>query len=391
MASLRGQACIVGIGNTGYRRAKEPEGNNLTLELRAAQAAIADAGLRTQDIDGILPFFGLDLAEEFAVHLGIADLRFQMTSHLGGAAPGASIATAAMAVSSGVASQVLIPGGWWGYAGRRVREIVVQDVSAMSGGSNARDYYFPYGLTAPVQWFSMIARLHINTFGTKPEHLGAVAVACRTHAQRNPNALMRGKPITMDDYLASPLISDPYRLLDCSLEADGAAAFVVTSAERAKDLRGKAVPILGFAQGQPFPADDIVTREDPFELGVTHATARAFEMAGITHADVDFAEIYDPFTFQVIHQLEEMGFCRRGEGGPFVEGGRIELGGDLPVNTHGGLLSEAHMLGMNHFVEAVRQLRGEADERQVRHAEIGIVTGFGDFGDGSVVVLGRAS
>ena len=391
MASLRGQACIVGIGNTGYRRAKEPEGNNLTLELRAAQAAIADAGLRTQDIDGILPFFGLDLAEEFAVHLGIADLRFQMTSHLGGAAPGASIATAAMAVSSGVASQVLIPGGWWGYAGRRVREIVVQDVSAMSGGSNARDYYFPYGLTAPVQWFSMIARLHMNTFGTKPEHLGAVAVACRTHAQRNPNALMRGKPITMDDYLASPLISDPYRLLDCSLEADGAAAFVVTSAERAKDLRGKAVPILGFAQGQPFPADDIVTREDPFELGVTHATARAFEMAGITHADVDFAEIYDPFTFQVIHQLEEMGFCRRGEGGPFVEGGRIELGGDLPVNTHGGLLSEAHMLGMNHFVEAVRQLRGEADERQVRHAEIGIVTGFGDFGDGSVVVLGRAS
>jgi len=391
MASLRGQACIVGIGNTEYRRAKEPEGTNLTLELRAAQAAIADAGLRTQDIDGILPFFGLDLAEEFAVHLGIADLRFQMTSHLGGAAPGASIATAAMAVSSGVASQVLIPGGWWGYAGRRVREIVVQDVSAMSGGSNARDYYFPYGLTAPVQWFSMIARLHINTFGTKPEHLGAVAVACRTHAQRNPNALMRGKPITMDDYLASPLISDPYRLLDCSLEADGAAAFVVTSAERAKDLRGKAVPILGFAQGQPFPADDIVTREDPFELGVTHATARAFEMAGITHADVDFAEIYDPFTFQVIHQLEEMGFCRRGEGGPFVEGGRIELGGDLPVNTHGGLLSEAHMLGMNHFVEAVRQLRGEADERQVRHAEIGIVTGFGDFGDGSVVVLGRAS
>ena len=391
MASLRGQACIVGIGNTGYRRAKEPEGTNLTLELRAAQAAIADAGLRTQDIDGILPFFGLDLAEEFAVHLGIADLRFQMTSHLGGAAPGASIATAAMAVSSGVASQVLIPGGWWGYAGRRVREIVVQDVSAMSGGSNARDYYFPYGLTAPVQWFSMIARLHMNTFGTKPEHLGAVAVACRTHAQRNANALMRGKPITMDDYLASPLISDPYRLLDCSLEADGAAAFVVTSAERAKDLRGKAVPILGFAQGQPFPADDIVTREDPFELGVTHATARAFEMAGITHADVDFAEIYDPFTFQVIHQLEEMGFCRRGEGGPFVEGGRIELGGDLPVNTHGGLLSEAHMLGMNHFVEAVRQLRGEADERQVRHAEIGIVTGFGDFGDGSVVVLGRAS
>ena len=390
MSGLRAQACIAGIGHTEYTRAKAPAGTNLTLELRAARSAIDDAGLRAGEIDAILPFFGLDLAEELAVHLGIADLRFQMTSHLGGAAPGASIAVAALAVTSGIAKHVLVPGGWWGYAGRRVREVVVQDVAAMSGGANARDFYFPYGLTAPVQWFSMIARLHMEMFGTRPEHLGAVAVACRAHAQRNPNALLRGKPITIDDYLASPMISDPYRLLDCSLEADGAAAFIVTSAERARDLRAKPVPILGFAQGQPFPADDIVTREDPFELGVTHATFRAFEMAGIRHADVDFAEIYDPFTFQVIQQLEEMGFCARGEGGPFVEGGRIAPGGALPVNTHGGLLSEAHVLGMSHFVEAVRQLRGDAGERQIAGAQIGVVTGFGDFGDGSVVVLGKA-
>lgn len=390
MPSLRGQACIVGIGHTDYQRAKAPVGTNLTLELRASLAAIDDAGLEPREIDGILPFFGLDLAEELAVHLGIADLRFQTTSHLGGAAPGASIATAVLAVASGVASHVLVPGGWWGYAGRRVREVVVEDVSAMSGGATARDYYFPHGLTAPVQWFSMIARLHMETFGTKPEQLGAVALACRRHAAGNPNAILRDKPITMDDYLASPMIADPYRLLDCSLEADGAAALVVTTAERARDLRAAPVPILGFAQGQPFPADDIVTRQDPFELGVSHATARAFQMAGIRHSDVDFAEIYDPFTFQVIHQLEEMGFCRRGEGGAFVEGGRIEIGGDLPVNTHGGLLSEAHVLGMNHFVEAVRQLRGDASDRQVPDATVGVVTGFGDFGDGSVVVLGRS-
>jgi acetyl-CoA acetyltransferase len=146
---------------------------------------------------------------------------------------------------------------------------------------------------------------------------------------------------------------------------------------------------MGIAQGQPFPADDIATREDPFHLGITDAAPKACAMAGIQIGDVDFAQIYDPFSFQVIQQIEEMGFCKRGEGGSFVEGGRIELGGELPVNTHGGLLSEAHILGMNHFIEAVVQLRGEAGERQVENAEIGLVTGFGDFGDGSIAILRR--
>ena len=259
----------------------------------------------------------------------------------------------------------------------------------MSGGVTARDYYFPYGLTVPTQWFSMMARCHMDRFGTKSEQLGAVAVAMRKHAQLNPNALMRERPMTLEDYLASPMIADPFRLFDCSLEADGAVAMIVTSAERARDLKAKPIYVSGIAQGQPFPADDIATREDVFELGLTSATPRAFAMAGIGHADVDFAEIYDPFTFQVIQQIEEMGFCKRGEGGAFVEGGRIELGGDLPVNTHGGLLSEAHVLGMNHFLEAVRQLRAEAGERQVENAEIGIVTGFGDFGDGAIAILRR--
>jgi acetyl-CoA acetyltransferase len=211
----------------------------------------------------------------------------------------------------------------------------------------------------------------------------------RKHAQLNPNALMRERPMTMEDYLAAPMIADPYRLFDCSLEADGAAAFVVTSAERARDLKSRPVYVMALAQGQPFPADDIATRDDVFHLGLTSATPKALAMAGIARGDVDFAEIYDPFTFQVIQQIEEMGFCKRGEGGGFVEGGRIELGGELPVNTHGGLLSEGHILGMNHFMEAVRQLRGEAGERQVENAEIGLVTGFGDFGDGSIVLLRR--
>ncbi len=389
MGSLKDKACIVGIGQTEYRRGKVPDGTNLTLQLEACLAAIDDAGLQPKDIDAVLPFFGLDIAEAFAVNLGIEDLRYQATSHVGGAAPGAALWNAAMAVSAGIATHVLIPGGWYGYSGRRVRQVVTQDPNAMSGGLTARDYYFPYGLTAPVQWFSFMARLHMDRFGTRPEHLGAVAVACRRHAQLNPAAIMRGKPMTMDDYLASPMISDPYRLFDCSLEADGAAAFIVTTAERARDLRQRPVYLMGYGQGQPYPADDIVTRDDPFRLGLTAAAPRAFEMAGVGPKDVDFAEIYDPFTFQVIQQLEEAGFCKRGEGGAFVEDGRIELGGELPVNTHGGLLSEAHVLGMNHMVEAVRQLRGQAGDHQVAGAEIGVVTGFGDFGDGSFCILRR--
>lgn len=389
MRSLRDEACIVGIGQTPYTRSPQMDGTNLTLQLRACEAAIADAGLHASQIDAILPFPSLAIAEEFAVHLGITDLRYQTTAHLGGAAPGAAIATAAMAVATGVATHVLVPGGWHGYAGPRVREVVVADVSAMSGGVTAHEFYFPYGLTAPVQWFSLMARLHMNAFGTTPEQLGAVAIACRRHAQLNPDALMHARAMTMGDYLASPMISDPFRLLDCSLEANGACALVVAAAERAADLAQTPVHIMGFAQGQPFPPDDIFAREDLFRLGVATAMPRALAMADIEREAIDFAELYDPFTFQVIHQLEEMGFCARGEGGPFVASGHIELGGDLPINTHGGLLSEGHVLGMNHFVEAVRQLRRTAGARQVEDAAIGLVTGFGDFGDGSIVILRR--
>lgn len=388
MSALCNEVCIVGIGQTPFVRGSEDPSQPLRVELQAAEAAIKDAGLKNRDIDGILPFFGLSIAEEFAVNLGIRDLSYQATSHVGGAGPGASIANAANAVKSGLAHYCLITGGWYGYSGRRVRQIVVQEPKSMSGGINARDYYFPHGLTAPVQWFSMIARLHMMEFGTKQEHLGAVAVAQRKHAALNPNALLRDKPLSMETYLAAPVISDPYRLYDCSLEADGGCAFVVTTKERARDLPGKPVHLLGIAQGQPYPADDIVTRKDVFHLGVTDAAKRAFGMAGLTPGEVDFAEIYDPFTFQVIQQLEEMGFCQRGEGGAFVANGRIEPGGDLPVNTHGGLLSEAHILGMNHYVEAVKQLRGDCGARQVRDAKVGVVTGFGDFGDGCMAILG---
>jgi acetyl-CoA acetyltransferase len=365
------------------------ETSALGLQLQAAVRAVEDAGLTNRQIDGLMPFPHLGTAEEFAVNLGIENLRYAATVHMGGAAPVASLQGAAMAVVAGVANYVLIPAGWNSYSGRRARETVASDVSAMPGGAIARDYYIPYGLTAPAQWYALIARRHLHEFGTKPEQLGAIALAMRKHAQLNPQAVMCGRPMTIEDYLASPMIADPYRLLDCCLETDGAAAVVVTTLERARDLKRKPVSIMAVAEGHPYPADDITNRKDIFTTGLSFAAPKAFATAGVSPQDIDFAEIYDCFTFEVLQQIEEAGFCKRGEGGAFVEGGRIELGGELPVNTHGGLLSEAHVLGMNHIVEAVHQLRGEAGERQVKDAEIGVVTGWGDFGDGSIAVLRR--
>jgi acetyl-CoA acetyltransferase len=384
-----GQACIVGIGETAYCRKPGSGLSQMALQLKAALAAIADAGLKASQIDGIMPFPNLGKAEALAANLGCADLRFAATINMGGAAPVASLRMAAMAVTSGAADYVLVPGGWNGYSGERVRETSAGDDDSIPGAQIARDYYMPYGCTAPPQWYALMARRHMHEFGTTSEQLGAVALAMRGHAQLNPAAMMCGKPMTMADYLASPMISDPYRLLDCCLETDGAAAFVVTSAERASDLAQRPVKVLGAAAGQPYPADEITNRREFHRIGLTSAAPEAFRQAGVTPGDADFAEIYDCFTFEVIQQIEEAGFCARGEGGAFVENGGISLGGRLPVNTHGGLLSHAHSLGLGHVVEAVRQLRGVAGARQVKDAEIGVVTGWGDFGDGSIAILGR--
>lgn len=381
MNTLRDKAAVTGIGETVYSRGSGT--TPLALQLEASLTAIADAGLTPKDIDGVIPYgAGAAVAEDFITNFGIDDLRYSATTPMGGASCVAAVQSAAMVVAAGVANHVLIPIGRNGASqsriGDRVREMPQFRVIG--------EYEMPIGSIAPAQLYAQMARRHMELYGTRSEQLAEIAVTVRNHAMLNNNALMQ-KPMTIEDHQASRIISDPLRLFDCCLESDGGAAIVVSGAERAKDLAQRPVYISGVAEGHPDSPSAITQRGDLTRLGTAKAAPKAFEMAGVTHADIDVAEIYDCFTYIVMCQLEDLGFCDKGEGGDFVQGGRLALGGDLPINTHGGLLSQAHIVGMNHIVELVRQLRGQAGAAQVDGAEVGLVTGFGDLGDGSVAIM----
>lgn len=378
-------AVIVGIGET--RLGKRPGVTGVELQAEAVMAALRDAGLGKDDVDGLFnlgPYsnpsqmYAMTLSEYMGVRPAV-----QSSIDGGGSwTPIYMLANCIWAVQSGQCSVAVCTFGEAAATGRPVQG------SGWTTSGARPEYEYPFGITGAVGPYALIASRHMALYGTTPEDLGEIAMSARRHAALNDNAV-RQTLFTMDDYLASRMVASPLRLFDCSTMVDGAGAVVVTSPERAADLPNHPVSISGFAArtshrtvGQFVDLDQIELRE---------VAERAMGRAGISLHDVDVAEIHDAFTISTLIYLEEMGFCRRGEGGDYVREGRIDLGSRCPVNTHGGLLSQGHVAGFLHVTEAVRQLRHDAGAAQVADAEVAMVAGNGGIlGTNAVMILGRS-
>jgi acetyl-CoA acetyltransferase len=378
--TIKDKAAIVGIGTTRfYRRGGSGDTTDLELMCQATMVALDDAGLTVDDVDGFSLYqSGYDTGL-LSQTLGLAEVRYSVSMTGGGGGSQGTVANAAAAIAAGYAEVILcvkaLKSG--GIGGRRIGLPPARDGRAPAGGPD-RDFLSPFGLMSPGQTFALMARKHMDKYGTTTRHFGEVAVATRFHASRNPAALYR-EPITLEDHENSRMISDPLRLLDFRLETDGGTAVLVTSAERARDLRQKPAYIMAAAQGGHGRwGQGIFWQQMPDEYyassGHRPVAKRLYEMAGVGPQDIDVAEMYDHFTPLVLMQLEDYGFCKVGEGGHYVEDVGIKWGkSNMPVNTHGGNLSEVYLLGLTHTIEAVRQLRGTSTS-QVADAEVALVT-----------------
>lgn len=377
---LRDRAAIVGVGYTEF--SKNSGVSTLALALKAIAAAVDDAGLTVRDVDGVACHRVGDSVQAAVVlqALGIGDCHFYLDQFGGGSASHTIVAQAAMAVASGVADTVVC----W-------RAINARSEFRMGGtGRPPPDvvefqYQTPYGYATPPQQFAAMARAYMDRYGITREDFGRVAINQRRNAALNERAMMRS-PLTMDDYLSSRWIVEPLCLFDCCLETDAAIAVVVTSLERARDLRQPPVSISGAVWGGGHTLFSN-RRGDFTTTAAADAAPRLFSMAGVGPSDIDVACLYDAFTPLVLLQLEDYGFCGKGEAGKFVTAGHTALGGSLPVNPHGGHLSEGYVHGINHIAEAVQQLRGASGPRQVPGAEVALSTGQPGFVAGTMSAL----
>jgi acetyl-CoA acetyltransferase len=357
-----GKAVIAGIGATEF--SKDSGRSELRLAVEAVRAALDDAGLRPADVQGLVTFT-MDSNAEVAVarEIGCAELTFFSQIGYGGGAACATVHQAAMAVATGAADVVVCYRAMNERSGRRFGQVAVGAVQAPTSSGIDNGWHYPMGLSTPAATVAMMARRYMHVYGATSADFGAVAVADRRHAATNPNAWFYGRPITLADHQASRWIAEPLRLLDCCQESDGGVAIVVTSAERARACRNGAAVIRGAAQGSGRDQFTMTSyyRDDMTGLPEMGTVARQlWEQAGIGPDDIRTAILYDHFTPYVLMQLEELGFCPRGEARHYISSGAIEMGGRLPLNPHGGQLGEAYIHGMNGIAEAVRQVRGTA-------------------------------
>lgn len=388
--SLKDQTAVVGVGSTPYyRRGGSAPQTQTQLACTAILAAVHDAGLQVSDIDGFATFGSFCDPAKIGAMLGVEEIRFAARLTSGGGGSAGSLGLAAAAITSGQADVCVVVLALQ-QASRRLGGTAIADGPAGLGGKGG-DYdagpeptlaafTVSSGLISPGHSFALLTRRHMERYGTAREHLAEVAISQRANAIRRPTSLMK-EPLTLDDYFNARMISDPLCLYDYTLESDGAIAVIVTSAQRARSLRHPPVTIMASANGGmgrwgPAIFHYFQMPDEYFaSSGHRPVAKRLYEMAGVTPHDVDVALLYDHFSPLVIMQLEDYGFCPVGEGGPYVADGNIRWPhGDLPVNTHGGHLSEAYLIGMTHIREAVEQLRGTA-VNQVDGAEIALVTG----------------
>jgi acetyl-CoA acetyltransferase len=368
---IRDKTAIAGIGTTEYVR--NIGRSELHTALDAINDALDDAGLSGKDVDAIFKIEtpGEDSVNELelARNIGARNLRAWGGAGYGGGGACAPVVMAATAVAAGTASVAVAyrarnrgsGGRPWAKAGARIP------------GVNA--FGMPYGMVSPVQELATLTRRYMHEFGATSEQFARVAVTQRDNASRNPRAFFRD-PITIEDVMSSRMIADPLHLLDCSLETDGACAVIVTTADRARDLKQPAAIVAGVSQGmgpRHYMMSGLIYKDDPFDMPNLYSAKDVYAMAGMGPQDIDVAEFYDVFSPMVLWQLEAYGFCKRGEAGPFIEEGRIDWpNGELPVNTHGGSISEAYIHGFNHILEAVRQIRGTSTS-QAKKADVVLV------------------